>query len=423
VQNLLRALRSRNFRLFFGGQAVSLIGTWMQMTAQSWLMYRLTDSNLAVGVLGAAQTGPGLLVGPLAGALADRHDRRLLLIATQVLSLAPSFLLGGLTLLGWINPVQLVLIALVAGVIRSAEVPIRQALVPDLVEREDLFNAISLHSALFNSARVVGPALAGAVIALSNEGWCFMANAVSFLAPIAALVSIRLPAGAPRKRSGESMLAEVLEGVRYVRGQPFVFALLGGLLIASLFGMPYSVLLPSFAHEVLGGSSSTYSLLTSAVGAGAILSALTLAARAGVDGLERVPALGGAIFGTALLLLSQARTLWIAVPLMALVGIGFMTQMTTTNTLLQLAVPDHLRGRVMSLHSTLFLGVVPLGGLIAGTAADRLGQGRVFAVSGALLLVGTLLFGRELLRSGQPIEETPIERPEAAIEPETTPPA
>jgi MFS family permease len=418
MPELLRALRSRNYRLFFIGQAISLVGMWMQMTAQSWLMYRLTDSAFAVGLLGAAQTGPGLLIGPFAGALADRYDRRALLVVTNVLSILPALAIAVLTLADRIHPATLGALALLAGLIRSTEMPARQALVPSIVEREHMLNAISLNSALFNSARVVGPALAGAVMAVSNEGWCFLAHAISFVGPVFALTALRLPAPVPRPHSGQSVLGEVLEGVRYVRGEPFVRALLGGLALASLVGMPYSVLLPSFAREVLGGDSGTYSALTSAVGVGAIVSALLLASRRSLTGLERIPAAGGALFGAGLLLVSFAPSVAIALPLMSLVGMGFMAQMTTTNTLLQLDVPDRLRGRVMALHSALFLGVVPIGGIVAGRLADRIGDASVLAGGGALLFAGALVYGRTLVRRARPVEpEAPVTPP--TYEPET----
>jgi MFS family permease len=414
---LLRAFRSRNYRLFFLGQAVALIGGWMQMTAQSWLMYRLTDSAAMVGLLGAAQTGPGLVIGPFAGALADRMDRRRLLMTAQLASLMPSAVIGVLVLADAMSAWLLIALALAGGIVRSAEMPVRQALVPVLVEREHLLNAISLNSALFNSARVIGPALAGAVMAVSNEGWCFLANAASYLAPIAALSAMQFPAFVPPAR-GSGMLGEVLEGVRYVRGEPFIAALMAALAVASLVAMPYSVVLPSFAREVIGGGSGTYSALTSAVGVGAFATAIALASRRGHGGLERVPAYGAALFGGALVLLSQATTRPVAIPVMVLVGVGFMAQMTTTNTLLQLRVPDRLRGRVMALHSALFLGAVPIGGLVAGALADRIGESAVIATGGGLLLLGSLAFGRRLsrlvpLESAEPGGETlPLVDPE-----------
>ncbi len=411
MPTLLRAFRSRNYRLFFLGQAVSLVGMWMQMTAQSWLMYRLTDSAAMVGLLGAAQTGPGLVIGPFAGALADRLDRRRLLQVAQVASLVPSLVIGVLVLADAMDAWLLVALALVGGIVRSAEMPVRQALVPLLVEREHLLNAISLNSALFNSARVIGPAIAGVVMALSNEGWCFLANAASYLAPIAALSAMQFPAFVRPERSAGGMLGEVLEGVRYVRGEPFVSALMAALALASLVAMPYTVVLPSFAREVIGGGSGTYSALTSAVGVGAFATAIALASRQDHTGLQRVPAFGAALFGAALLLLSQATTRAMAIPLMVLVGVGFMAQMTTTNTLLQLRVPDRLRGRVMALHSALFLGVVPIGGLAAGTLADRIGESSVIATGGALLLVGSLAFAHRLARV------TPLETTEVSAEP------
>ncbi len=398
MPSLLRAFRSRNYRLFFTGQAVALIGMWMQMTAQSWLMYRLTDSAAMVGLLGAAQTGPGLFVGPFAGALADRLDRRRLLMTAQLASGVPALAIGVLVLADRMNPWLLVALALASGIARSAEMPVRQALVPVLVEREHLLNAISLNSALFNSARVVGPALAGAVMAVSNEGWCFLANAASYAAPISALAAMEFPAFVPPARRAGGMLGEVLEGVRYVRAEPFVFALMAALALASLVAMPYTVVLPSFAREVIGGGAGTYSALTSSVGVGAFATAIALASRRGHGGLERIPALGAALFAGGLLLLSQATSRAVAMPILVMVGIGFMAQMTTTNTLLQLRVPDRLRGRVMALHSALFLGAVPIGGLAAGALADRVGEAAVFATGGSLLLAGSIAFGRRLSR-------------------------
>jgi MFS family permease len=415
VTPLLRVLRSRNYRLFFAGQALTVIGMWMQMTAQQWLMYRLTDSAFAVALLAAAQTGPGLFVGPFAGALADRHSRRRLLMVLQALSLFPAFALALLTLAGWISPLQIVLLALASGVLRAAEIPIRQSFVPELVERESLPNAIALNSALFNSARVVGPALAGAMLMVASEGWCFLVNAISFLGPIAALSAMRLPAPQLRPHAGRSMLSDVLEGVRYVRGEPFVRTLLLGLAVAAACGS-YTVLFPGFASEVLRGASGTFSALTSAVGVGSIATALVLASRQGTAGLERVTGLGYALLGAAILLLSLATSVGVALPLAALVGAGTMALFTSTNTLLQLSVPDQLRGRVMSLHSALFLGMTPLGSLAAGQAADAFGATRALAGCGALVLAASLYFGRQLLRHARPSEAIPLEAAPAALD-------
>ncbi len=416
---VLRVLQSRNYRLFFAGQAATVIGMWMQMTAQQWLMYRLTDSAFAVAVLSAAQTGPGLVVGPFAGALADRHSRRRLLQVLQTLALFPAFALALLTLSGVIDPLQIVLLALASGVLRAAEIPIRQSFIPELVERESLLNAIALNSALFNSARVVGPALAGAVMLVASEGWCFLVNALSFLGPVAALSAMRLPDPQPLPHGRRSMLSDVLEGVRYARGEPSVRTLLAGLAVASGCGA-YMILLPGLASEVLGGGSGTFSALTSAVGVGSIATALALASRQGTAGLERITALGYAVFGAAILLLSLATSVAVALPLAALIGAGAMGLLTTTNTLLQLRVPDRLRGRVMSLHSALFLGVTPLGSLAAGQAADAFGATRALAACGALVLVGSAYFGRQLLRHARAAQASPLEAAPAALEVDST---
>jgi MFS family permease len=402
VPQLLRAFRHRNYRLFFGGQAASLIGMWLQLTAMSWLMYRLTQSSAWVAILTFAWQGPGLVLGPIAGAYADREDRRRILVVAQALSVVPAAILGLLTIAGSITPWQIVVLAFLTGIVRSFEIPTRQAFIPDIVASEDLANAIGMNSALFNGARLVGPAIAGALIPLVGEGWCFIANAASYAAIVAALVAMRLPPPVARKASTASLFADILEGFAHVRREPALRALLGGLAFFAVAGMPYSVLLPSFAGRQLGGGPHTFSSLQAAVGLGAMAGAFGLAGRAGVAGLERWLVGAGVAFGVLLFSLSRATSLALALVLLVPLGCCFIVQMATTNTLLQTLAPGHLRGRVMSLHTTLFLGVFPLSGLVWGALADHLGEGAVMAAGGLLVIAGSLVSGRGVLRQTPP---------------------
>ena len=396
---VLRALQHRNYRLYFGGQAASLIGMWMQFTAQSWLMYRLTESSAAVGILAAAQTGPGLILGPFAGALADRHDKRRILMTSLAVSLVPALVLAVITILDWVVPWQLVGLTLITGLARAFEIPTRHAFIPQLVDRDDLHNAVALNSVLFNLSRLIGPVIAGVVIELSNEGWCFLVNGLSYGGILVALGAMRLAPHVPNPERHTSLVAEILEGIGYVRSQPIFLAVLGMLGIASFAGMPYGVLLPSFASETLGGDASTYTTLSAITAVGAIAGALLLANRPGGKGLERWVVGGAFLFGIALAAFSRSTGMALALPLIVFVGAGSMVLMTSSNTLIMLRVPDKLRGRVMSLHTALFLGVLPVGGVLLGALADRLGVAPVLGLAGATVMVGALLIGRLLLRA------------------------
>lgn len=371
---------------------------WLQLTALSWLMYRLTGAAAAVALMTFAWQGPGLVIGPIAGAFADRHDRRRILIVAQSLSVLPAVSLGILTVGKLIQPWHIVVLALVTGLIRAFEIPTRQAFIPDLVHSEDLPNAIGLNSALFNGARLVGPAIAGALIPLVGEGWCFLANGASYAVIVGALAAIRLPVLAERRVRTRSLFGEIGEGLGYVRGQPAFLSLFAGLAIAALAGMPYSVLLPSFASRALGGGPDTFSYLQAAVGLGAMAGAFTLAARAGIVGLERWLVIAGSSFGLLLLLFSRTQSVLPALALLVPLGFCFMIQLATTNTLLQTLAPQELRGRVMSLHTTLFLGLFPLSGLLWGALADRFGEAAILATGGAVVLLGSVLWGPAVLR-------------------------
>lgn len=398
MRHVVRALRHRNFRLFYGGQAISLIGMWLQLTAMSWLMYRLTDAAAAVALMTFAWQGPGLLLGPVAGAYADQRDRRVILIVTQALAVVPAAILGFLTLAKVVAPWHVVVLAFATGLVRSFEIPTRQAFIPELVDAPDLANAIGLNSALFNGARLIGPALAGALIPFVGEAWCFLANAISYAAIVAALFAMRLPPRPPRAGVTPSLLGQIREGIVYVRGQPTLLALLALLAAGAIAGMPYSVLLPSFANRQLGGGPDTFGLLQAAVGLGAMAGAFSLAARRGVQGLERWVVAAGAAFGILLFAFSRTHSMGPALALLAPLGFCFMIQLATTNTLLQTLAPSHLRGRVMSLHTTIFLGLFPLSGLLWGALADRVGEAAVLAGGGLVVFAASLVVGRWILR-------------------------
>jgi MFS family permease len=418
VPQYLRAFRSRNYQLFFAGQAGSLIGTWLQVTAMSWLMYRLTSSAAWVAFMTFAWQGPGLLLGPIAGVFADRADRRRILIVAQALSAVPPAALGVLTIAGIVTPWQVVVLAFLSGVVRTVEIPTRQAFIPDIVATEDLANAIGMNSALFNGARLIGPAIAGALIPFVGEGWCFIANAVSFMAILVALVAMHLPAGAQRGAAKSSVLSDILEGFAYVRRDPALSALLGGLAFFAVVGMPYSVLLPSFASRQLGGGPHTFSALQGAVGLGAMVASFAVAIRSRVAGLERWLVGSGVAFGALLFALSRASALPIALVIVVPLGAAFIVETAATNTLVQLLAPGHLRGRVMSLHTTLFLGVFPLSGLLWGALADRMGEATVLAGGGLLVIVGSIVSGRAVLRHAPPAVAVVSAATEAAIEAE-----
>jgi MFS family permease len=396
---LPRALRHRNYRLFFGGQGVSLLGVWLQLTAQAWLMLQLTGSAAAVAVLTLAQQGPGLLLGPFGGAFADRHDRRRLLVLSQSVAVAPALMLGLLTLFGQVEPWQIVLLALVTGLTRAIEIPARQAILADIVGLDDLPGAIGLNSALFNGARLIGPPLAGAITVAAGAAWCFLANGVSYAAIIAALLALRLPAKPVLERVPATLLGEIREGLAYAARQRKIRALFLGLAVSSFAGMSYSVLLPSFAKRVLAGGAGTFGMLQGAIGAGAISSALVLASRGSAHGLERWVIGAAGLFGCSLVVLSRMSSLVPSLVALFLVGTGLMIQAAATNTLVQFTVPDGLRGRVMSLHTSIFLGGFPIGGLIAGPLADRFGEAPVMAAGGSLVVVGALVMAPPLLRS------------------------
>ena len=392
---VLRAFRHRNYQLYFGGQLVSLTGTWMQSVAQSWLVYRLTGSAVMLGLVGFAGQIPVFVLASVGGAVADGRDRHRILVVTQTCAMALALALAALTLAGRVEVWHVFAFAAANGLVNSFDIPTRQAFVVDMVGREDLMNAIALNSSMFNGARVVGPAVAGLLVAWVGEGWCFLFNGVSYVAVVAGLLAMRVGAR-PRARSEGSVLANAVEGFRFVARTAPVRALLMLLGLVSLMGMPYAVLMPIFADRILGGGAGGLGLLMGASGVGALAGALSLAARRGLRGLGRWVALSSAGFGVALILFSQSRTFWLSALLLVPVGFAFMIQMASSNTLVQAMVPDHLLGRVMAVYSMVFMGMAPFGALLAGALANRVGAPTTLVIGGTVCIAGAVVFGLRL---------------------------
>jgi MFS family permease len=396
---MVRALRHRNYRLFFSGQSVSLIGTWMTRIATSWLVYRLTRSPLLLGLVGFAGQIPSFVLAPLAGVLVDRWNRHRVLIVTQVLAMLQSAALAGLTLAGVINIWHVLLLSLFQGLINAFDMPARQAFVVEMVDkREDLANAIALNSSMVNAARLLGPSIGGVVIAAVGEGWCFFLDAVSYLAVLASLFLMRV---VPRPRSaaaGARVLPEFREGWAYVAGSAPIRSILLLHALVSLVGMPYTVLMPIFASSVLHGGPHTLGFLMAASGVGALLGAVFLANRRSVLGLGKVIPLMAGLFGAGLVGFSLSRSLWLSLVLLLVTGLGFMVQMAASNTLLQTLVEDDKRGRVMSFYTMAFMGTAPFGSLLAGGLAHRIGAPRTLLLGGLGCIAAALWFASLLPR-------------------------
>ncbi len=396
VQALGRALRHRNYRLFFAGQTISLIGTWLTRVATSWLVYRLTRSGLLLGVVGFAGQIPTFFLAPFAGVWVDRWNRHRVLLATQVLAMIQSALLAFFALGGTITVGHILVLSAFQGVINAFDMPARQAFVVEMIEsRDDLPNAIALNSSMVNGARLLGPSIAGVLVASVGEGWCFLIDAVSYVAVIVSLLAMRLTSAA-RPRERQSMLAELRDGLRYVAGFAPIRAVLLLLAVVSLSGMPYAVLMPIFASEVLHGDAHTLGFLMATSGLGALIGTLYLASRRSVLGLGRIVALAAITFGVGLAAFSRSTVLALSLPLILIAGMAMMVLMAASNTILQTLVDEDKRGRVMSFYAMAFFGTVPLGSLLGGIAADRIGAPNTLLVGGAACVVAGLVFLREL---------------------------
>jgi len=391
----LRALRHRNFQLFFSGQLISLIGTWMQTVAQAWLVYRLTQSSLLLGSVGFAGQFPVFMVAPIGGIVADRYNRQRVVIGTQTASMILAFILAVLTLTHRVQVWHIFVLAALLGVVNAFDIPGRQAFLVDMVGKDDLMNAIALNSSMFNGARIIGPAIAGILVAKIGEGWCFFANAVSYIAVIAGLLMMKLTPRVYKAPEG-SPLSHIIEGFRWVRNTGPIRVLLLLLGLVSLVGMPYTVLMPVFADKILHSGAGGLGILMGATGVGAMLGALTLASRSGVRGLGRWVAFSCAGFGVSLILFAFSRNFWLSVAFLLPAGFSMMLQMSSSNTLIQAMVPDQLRGRVMSLYSMMFMGMAPFGALMGGAVSDRLGAPIAVGIGGIACLGGAAWFGRHL---------------------------
>jgi MFS family permease len=392
----LRALKYRNFQLFFGGQLISLVGTWMQIVAQSWLVYRLTRSSVLLGLVNFAGQIPILVFSVLGGIAADRFSRRHVVIVTQTASMLLAFVLAVLTLTERVHIWHVFVLSALLGVVNAFDVPARQAFIMDMVGREDLINAIALNSAMFNASRVVGPAMAGILVATIGEGWCFFANGVSYIAVIAGLLLMNVVRH--ERVGGASPLEDVVEGMRFVWSHAPIHALLIVVGIGSLAGTPFSVLMPIFADKILRGGPQALGWLTGMSGVGALGGALLLATRQHVRGLGRWVVISGVSFSVALMAFGYSRLLWLSTALMLPIGFAMMIQFGAANTLLQSMTPDGLRGRVMSVYSMVFMGMSPIGALIAGAVAERTGAPLAVAAGAAICLLTAGLFALWLPR-------------------------
>ena len=404
MSRLTRALRHRNYRLFFSGQSVSLIGTWITRVATSWLVYRLTGSELLLGLVAFCGQIPTMLLAPFAGVIVDRRDRHRLLVITQVLSLLQSLTLAVMTLEGVISVPWLLALQIAQGVINAFDTPARQAFVVEMVEdRRDLPNAIALNSAMVNGSRIIGPSIGGVLIAAVGEGWCFLLDAVSYLFVVASLLMMRVPR-ASQPSAGTRMLDELRDGWRYLRGSVPIRTALIVLAIVSTMAMPYTVLMPAYVDGLLGGGPNTLGTLMAASGVGALAGGMYLAGRRSVVGLGRVCMYATLTFGAALIGFAVAGSVWFALAALPFVGGAFMMQMAATNTILQTLVEDRMRGRVMAFYTMAFFGTAPIGSLLAGVAAERIGlrwtiaSGGVVCIAAGIWLAARLPELRALVR-------------------------
>ena len=394
-RDMARSLRHRNFQLFFSGQLISLIGTWMQTIAQAWLVYRITGSSLLLGVVGFAGQIPIFILAPLGGLAADRWNRHRIVIGTQVASMILAFVLAALTLLHIVKTWEIVVLAALLGAVNAFDIPGRQSFLIEMVSREDLMNAIALNSSMFNGARVIGPAIAGILVSRIGEGWCFFVNGASYIAVIVGLLLMKLAPFRPAP-AGTSPFEHIAEGFRYIQRTAPILALITLIGIVSLVAVPYSVLMPIFADRILHRGAHGLGILMGAAGVGALLGALTLASRRGVKGLGRVVGISAMGFGASLILFAFSKNFWLSVFLIIPVGYGIMLQMSSSNTLIQAMVPDELRGRAMAMYTMMFMGMAPIGSLLSGVFADTIGAPWTVAIGGLGAVLGAMYFLRRL---------------------------
>ena len=392
ASHVWRALRHRNFRLFFAGQSISLIGTWMTRIATSWLVYKLTRSALVLGTVSFAGQIPTFLLAPFAGVWIDRLERRQVLVWTQSLAMVQSLLLAALTFSGRINVAWVLTLSVMQGCINAFDMPGRQSFMVQMVEdRADLGNAIAINSSMVNMARLVGPSLAGIIIAVSSEAWCFLIDGISYLAVIASLLAMRVNVAAVSRKT-TSTFTELKEGWTYVSGFLPIRIILSLFAVVSLMGMPFVVLMPIFAAKVLHGGPHTLGFLMGAMGVGALISALSLAARKSVRGLIRIIPIAAMVFGLGLIGFGLSRHVWLSLVTVLVAGMGMMQGMAASNTVIQTIVSEDKRGRVMSYYTMAFVGMAPFGSLLAGAMASAIGAPMTVIVNGAAVIVGAAWF-------------------------------
>jgi len=396
IKLIFRAFKYRNYRLFFGGQSISLIGTWLQQIAMSWLVYRLTNSVLLLGVVSFAGQLPVLVCTPFAGVLSDRWNKQHILVATQTLSMLQAFLLSILIFTHSIEVWHIIALSVVLGIVNGFDMPTRQSFIVEMVEkREDLGNAIALNSTMFNGARFIGPSIGGILIVLAGEGICFLLNGLSYIAVIVALLMMKIE----HKKSNvedTKFLAGLKEGFIFTFGFTPIRSIILLIALVSLTALPYSVLMPVFARDVLHGGSHTLGYLMTAVGAGAITGSIYLASRKSVLGLGRNIPIAAVVFGASLVVFSSSRNVWLSMLLLFFVGLGMIVQVASSNTILQTIVDDEKRGRVMSLYTMSFMGLAPFGSLLAGSLAKLIGVQTAVMIGGISCIMGGIVFAQYL---------------------------
>ncbi len=393
---LIPAFKSHNYRLFFAGQGISLIGSWMTQLATVWLVYRLTNSALMLGVVGFTSQIPSFFLSPFGGVFADRFSRHRTLIGTQILAMLQSLTLAALALSGTIKIWHIIALSLVQGFINAFDAPARQAFVPELIEkREDLANAIAINSTMFNGARLIGPAIGGLLIARVGAAYCFLIDGISYIAVIIALLAMRIPKNRIPKGNANP-IQKIKEGFKYAFDFAPIRAILLLSALVSLFGIQYTVLVPIFAEEILKGGAETLGFLMAASGIGALAGGIYLASRKTVMGLGKLIVLAPTILGIGLIAFSFSRFLPISLLTMLLVGLGTILQIASSNTVLQTIVEEDKRGRVMSLFTMSFLGMTPFGNLLGGVLAERIGAPTTLVIDGTVCILGSIFFARQL---------------------------
>ena len=393
---IFRALRHRNYRLFFGGQTISLVGTWMQQVALSWMVYRLTNSVFLLGVMGFVTQIPTFILTPIAGVIADRYPRHRILVITQVLAMLQALILAVLVVTGAITIWHIFVLGIFIGLVNAFDIPIRQAFTVEMIEgREDLGNAIALNSSMFNFARLLGPAIAGILISLIGEGGCFLLNAVSYLAVIISLLAMRI---IPRRIEFKNVpvFSELKDGLKYAFGFKPIKHILLLLALVSLTGVPYQLLMPVFARDIFHGGPRTLGFLVAMSGLGAFSGTIYLAAKKTVIGLGRNIVQATALFGLGIISLSLSRVFWLSLLFTFIAGFGIMVQMAASNTILQTIVDEDKRGRLMSLYTMAFMGTAPLGSLWAGSLASHIGAPYALLIGGFCCIISAFIFARQL---------------------------